>query len=192
MVVIVGFNSQRDGILPGYAPPSSQTMFSFNSQRDGILLGNVNLAILSTAFQFPTGWNSTKGYPKSWRCVTVSIPNGMEFYKIGIVKRRATPNVSIPNGMEFYKKLQTFKVTQELFQFPTGWNSTCAFDLSSRCNIVSIPNGMEFYVVVAPLFSQKMLVSIPNGMEFYTFQTNRVHSLQQFQFPTGWNSTNSF
>ena len=53
------FNSQRDGILPGWSGLTEGGKECFNSQRDGILpISNLRFGIL-------------KG---------VSIPNGMEFY----------------------------------------------------------------------------------------------------------------
>ena len=100
------FNSQRDGILPDVPMFASDNPIRFNSQRDGIL--------------------------RVMRClkvqrITVSIPNGMEFYyaifRINVRQRR----VSIPNGMEFYwNRLHQKDHWQTLFQFPTGWNSTLA------------------------------------------------------------------
>ena len=76
----------------------------------------------------------------------VSIPNGMEFYEAvywgkwqgekrfnsqrdGILRGAARKNgasarVSIPNGMEFYRFLPIRPNRWNLFQFPTGWNST--------------------------------------------------------------------
>ena len=55
----------------------------FNSQRDGILLKlEIQKGLTFSEFQFPTGWNSTR-YCRAalapFACV--SIPNGMEFYQ---------------------------------------------------------------------------------------------------------------
>ena len=76
--------------------------------------------------------------------------------------------------------------------------------------IVSIPNGMEFYPFSARLWleihcfnSQRdgilqvlktctfwiRFVSIPNGMEFYKSIVGNKLGKNEFQFPTGWNST---
>ena len=55
---------------------------SFNSQRDGILLHRKHSNIVPYQFQFPTGWNSTVVYGIKVPVLTVSIPNGMEFYII--------------------------------------------------------------------------------------------------------------
>ena len=122
-------------------------------------------------FQFPTGWNSTKDhsettplfrlfqFPTGWNSTVllyilllldflVSIPNGMEFYPVGVASLRSVRGVSIPNGMEFYLSsrsiilrlicfnsqrdgilLKTFKpfALSCMFQFPTGWNSTFVY-----------------------------------------------------------------
>ena len=141
----------------------------------------------------------------------------MEFY--AKPKRLSlTPiSVSIPNGMEFYlSKLQRAPDFGG-FQFPTGWNSTLLLFLlflflfrfnSQRDGIlpasskkpagpdtvVSIPNGMEFYAstprppsVPRSFNSQRdgillktqsrfgyiARVSIPNGMEFYSQSISR-------------------
>ena len=123
----------------------------------------------AASFQFPTGWNST------W----------MTF-----VDYDQNITVSIPNGMEFYLSIQKVVNQDSGFQFPTGWNSTLliAYILSYPV-VVSIPNGMEFYVdCLGFVFGQS--VSIPNGMEFYNvFFCSRLRSQFRFQFPTGWNST---
>ena len=118
---------------------------SFNSQRDGILPAfRQGLQLL----------------------VFVSIPNGMEFYRVRRKKARDVQVVSIPNGMEFYRfsfigteYFFTFQFPtgwnstlikaeykiKTVFQFPTGWNSTKKPWNLVECNPVSIPNGMEFY-----------------------------------------------
>ena len=38
-----------------------------------------------------------------------------------------------------------FGVSYDMFQFPTGWNSTAFSLIASSFLRVSIPNGMEFY-----------------------------------------------
>ena len=98
---------------------------------------------------------------------SVSIPNGMEFYGCSCIVSCWCYFVSIPNGMEFYGHLFTIIAPIELFQFPTGWNSTQCSTTPSTMPSVSIPNGMEFYRVLLKLF------------QFHW----------KFQFPTGWNST---
>ena len=54
----------------------------------------------------------------------VSIPNGMEFYFESSSVAHNAIEVSIPNGMEFYLFLLAFVFLLDLFQFPTGWDST--------------------------------------------------------------------
>ena len=54
--------------------------------------------------------------------------------------------VSIPNGMEFYRVfIDAYPSPVSSFQFPTGWNSTRFIGANGRARSVSIPNGMEFY-----------------------------------------------
>ena len=76
------FNSQRDGILPRIGNKISSLRNSFNSQRDGILLRLAVLSLQQILFQFPTGWNSTDTSAQTHAECPVSIPNGMEFYKL--------------------------------------------------------------------------------------------------------------
>ena len=47
--------------------------------------------------EFYCFWRRFRGYARK-----VSIPNGMEFYRIGSLENPAGIWVSIPNGMEFY------------------------------------------------------------------------------------------
>ena len=136
--------------------------------------------------------------------------NGMEFYHRRAANRFCVFPVSIPNRMEFYlisdwtfeKPLPCFnsqrdgilltmksmRISNLLFQFPTGWNSTISTIFSSLCFLVSIPNGMEFYT---PFCWSRLStpVSIPNGMEFYLIRVVIGVICKGFQFPTGWNST---
>ena len=99
-----GFNSQRDGILRWAIFGSTASLSRFNSQRDGIL-------------------------PRRGACERrseiVSIPNGMEFYERSRGRSLLwSKPVSIPNGMEFYRGARFSLLPCQLFQFPTGWNST--------------------------------------------------------------------
>ena len=121
---------------------------------------------------------------------TVSIPNGMEFYKFRSHRNLPQNYVSIPNGMEFYHRIFWKHRGRKLFQFPTGWNSTDPHRMPlTRQTSVSIPNGMEFYSPVWNSPSVSSSVSIPNGMEFYNKRYEIYARLKEFQFPTGWNST---
>ena len=97
--------------------------------------------------------------------------------------------VSIPNGMEFYRGARFFPLPCQLFQFPTGWNSTALTLRACPQSFVSIPNGMEFYnVPIFRLISSNMF-QFPTGWNS-TLQATRVdHHSSKFQFPTGWNST---
>ena len=140
------FNSQRDGILLWQNGSLKIYWASFNSQRDGILLCYLS---------------------RGQTLISVSIPNGMEFYRAMLWNISPRPLVSIPNGMEFYQCFLFGAFATEKFQFPTGWNSTMRKFLKIRSFTVSIPNGMEFYL--CPICQWKRS--------------------SRFQFPTGWNST---
>ena len=96
------FNSQRDGILRCLITSLSPGL-SFNSQRDGILL----LILVAKS-----------------NLTSVSIPNGMEFYRFRCDRVYTPRDVSIPNGMEFYLADENSDCKDYMFQFPTGWNST--------------------------------------------------------------------
>ena len=97
------------------------------------------------AFQFPTGWNSTElisitririysfnsqrdgilQFRKKARrgFIFVSIPNGMEFYRIR--KKRSTSMRSFNSQRDGILPLSFLMRSVSLvFQFPTGWNST--------------------------------------------------------------------
>ena len=133
-------------------------------------------------FQFPTGWNSTRDQREAGAQILVSIPNGMEFYSYcqnfsffywqcrfnsqrdGILP---TLNVIQPERDGILLRNGLDAVRSWKFQFPTGWNSTCAITFLSSFD----------------------LVSIPNGMEFYQSQQKIRNTFTLFQFPTGWNST---
>ena len=144
----------------------------------------------------------------------VSIPNGMEFYcgQGGFTRHRSS--VSIPNGMEFYKSLSgdlplyiCFNSQRDgilLLIYIIAATILRCFN-SQRDGILPISNRF---------FLNRYIVSIPNGMEFYSlnlfkrltiaicFNSQRdgillrdgfisCDLIAEFQFPTGWNSTQS-
>ena len=115
----------------------------------------------------------------------------MEFY--AKPKRLSlTPiSVSIPNGMEFYlSKLQRAPDFGG-FQFPTGWNSTRPRLARHLFLGVSIPNGMEFYSKPNPALGISQEFQFPTGWNS-TNSLPHIGCEQWFQFPTGWNSTVAF
>ena len=120
-------------------------------------------------FQFPTGWNSTK--PKSKE------PNAAE--------------VSIPNGMEFYILILNMTKSGSSFNSQRDGILLLGIFLTISKIKVSIPNGMEFYAWASARVSYYHAVSIPNGMEFYEWDDWAWLLATMFQFPTGWNSTQS-
>ena len=120
------FNSQRDGILRGQASLKDEKGERFNSQRDGILR---DARLVATHIHL------------------VSIPNGMEFYKLCLIFRlrrngfnSQRDGILQDNGVK--------ELTEMLFQFPTGWNSTKEQIWFGLFIFVSIPNGMEFYAKI--------------------------------------------
>ena len=135
----------------------------------------------------------------------------MEFYQRKIVNTCIPIIVSIPNGMEFYKLQPKKNFLWRLFQFPTGWNSTIPRSLtppiisrfnSQRDGILHCSQsirGREFGKFQFPTGWNSTwddrarilteVVSIPNGMEFYGSKRKSFLFRRLFQFPTGWNST---
>ena len=120
--------------------------------------------------------------------------------------------VSIPNGMEFYFKRRFYRLSCQLFQFPTGWNSTHRI-ITDGANIwlFQFPTGWNS-TLWCSRYRSYTRVSIPNGIEFYQTTSVELWSALQsfnsqrdgilhcayrvyhprivvFQFPTGWNST---
>ena len=118
----------------------------------------------------------------------VSIPNGMEFYKIGsFIPLLVNCFNSQRDGI--LPRTHSIASSTFMFQFPTGWNSTVRHFVLIIAPVVSIPNGMEFYRNDKTLSQSHRKVSIPNGMEFYSLTPSNLDKPLLFQFPTGWNST---
>ena len=92
--------------------------------------------------------------------------------------------------MEFYSLAAIEQIGDPEFQFPTGWNSTYYRRFGCYLCCVSIPNGMEFYT--------KFQVLLQKAVRFNSQRDGILHSdiidfvqRSEFQFPTGWNSTNT-
>ena len=75
-------------------------------------------------FQFPTGWNSTKRAYQSQQRNTVSIPNGMEFYRASFTTAQISIGFNSQRDGILLKIKLSRTFTHTMFQFPTGWNST--------------------------------------------------------------------
>ena len=105
-LINVSFNSQRDGIL------LCKCKASLRSLRVSIPNGMEFYPIYPTSiictpeFQFPTGWNSTL-LKQSWFLPShwFQFPTGWNSTKLLAGRLSAESRVSIPNGMEFYKLL---------------------------------------------------------------------------------------
>ena len=142
-----GFNSQRDGILPD--PPFDYDLIidSFNSQRDGILRTRVWGTHKKWEFQFPTGWNSTKDEfekPDSKACFNSQ--------RDGILRHHCNERARHVWA----------------FQFPTGWNSTQAAAMQAYDDGDSFNSQRDGILPWARIGDSDTYL---------------------FQFPTGWNST---
>ena len=136
LLFVVGFNSQRDGILLSPKILSKSSSRSFNSQWDGIL-------------RF---WRCFRGYARK-----VSIPNGMEFYdhlyRLYLSHRR----FQFPTGWNSTLCPICQWKRSSRFQFPTGWNSTflgssykvglCCFN-SQRDGILLIEAFKDVYMIL--------------------------------------------
>ena len=123
----------------------------FNSQRDGILHRPELSNYYTFEFQFPTGWNSTCCSRLLSFSLSVSIPNGMEFYSYQIFYGTRFGGVSIPNGMEFYSFAELYLPAQRAFQFPTGWNSTLTFQtLAFADSLFQFPTGWNSTARIFP------------------------------------------
>ena len=144
--------------------PSSLVISSFNSQRDGILLDFSPRVVVIALFQFPTGWNSTLirlrtttglgvfQFPTGWNSTLntaiietlnrfVSIPNGMEFYPLKPIKRLVKGRFNSQRDRILLCD-GTCNFVRNLFQFPTGWNSTSqAHKIGSPCDPFQFPTG---------------------------------------------------
>ena len=125
MMKLIGFNSQRDGILLCSAAycscevvvsiPNGMEFYlkailyeagdriCFNSQRDGILLKHSYIGAFRMMFQFPTGWNSTSA-------------DNTGVYKYDSFNSQR-------DGILLSWK-DAISGIATAFQFPTGWNST--------------------------------------------------------------------
>ena len=96
--------------------------------------------------------------------------------------------VSIPNGMEFYRILINIKSYARKFQFPTGWNSTSR--VNQKIYLKNCFNSQRDGIL------PKVSIWISSATSFNSqrdgiLRNNDTDSRVKirFQFPTGWNST---
>ena len=159
----------------------------------------------------------------------------MEFYTRSALFSAPLSIVSIPNGMEFYPKLALRFLSSpcfnsqrdgilrrlpasffilSLFQFPTGWNSTCGCLCTVFCMcLFQFPTGWNSTLHVRPniiceysrfnsqrdgilhkwscLRPTARKVSIPNGMEFYFALLIRFFSFE-VSIPNGMEFYSAF
>ena len=142
-----GFNSQRDEILQyDFCYTNINELFQFPTGWNSTIGFAANI-YASYEFQFPTGWNSTIGFSKSKPFCKFQFPTGWnstmggkpwrmvefcfnsqrdEILRWDLKYLEDFLAVSIPNGMKFYQNREFYPPSCQLFQFPTGWNSTNA------------------------------------------------------------------
>ena len=144
-----------------------------------------------SAFQFPTGWNSTTTdllddfISESFNsqrdgilpvlCDTESKkPVCFNSQRDGILpflfelfcQDRCGFN-SQRDGILRFDYLE-HKIAYKRFQFPTGWNSTAIVTSAIALTaLFQFPTGWNSTKSMKPLDNLKLKVSIPNGMEFY-------------------------
>ena len=133
------FNSQRDGILRGtrFSLLPCQ-LFQFPTGWNSTYV--CGRLMHEYVFQFPTGWNSTcrEAYFALYR--KFQFPTGWNSTRLPHA-RIQDQSVSIPNGMEFYRTRRGYEPARKQFQFPTGWNSTFRHRLFHHLLQFQFPTG---------------------------------------------------
>ena len=209
---LLGFNSQRDGILR--CLQQEQKTLSFGSFQFptgwNSTVGSASACVCFLEFQFPTGWNSTAPIISSRSSSIVSIPNGMEFYAMkdivtpveegfnsqrdGILRnmRLQTLNSSSFNSQRdgILPNFAPFNARCRKFQFPTGWNSTVSAEHLKYTQEIRFNSQRDG--ILPSTFKSCFRVSA----RFNSQRDGILHSdlhieteFSLFQFPTGWNST---
>ena len=162
------FNSQRDGILPfkwifwlwSFVVSIPNGMEFYVERKQNQASGS--------AFQFPTGWNSTN----------YSLKRGELLVRFNSQRDGILPDEDDAYWINFIK-----------FLFPSGWNSTLLARVFLFPNYVSIPNGMEFYCEYLSKTTLSILFQFPTGWNSTDSWRKFLRQQILFQFPTGWNST---
>ena len=186
------FNSQRDGILLRENLKSNSAIKCFNSQRDGILLDKfITDNVEKIRFQFPTGWNSTRNEGQNIRrFIGFQFPTGWNSTQIGFIRFFTATIVSIPNGMEFYKIFPSKGKSKVKFQFPTGWNSTkLQRSFLQTFGLFQFPTGWNSTMTENTPLALTYEFQFPTGWNSTNTFNVYIYTRKLFQFPTGWNST---
>ena len=99
-------------------------------------------------------------------------------------------SVSIPNGMEFYRRLQLAFLATNAFQFPTGWNSTIGAHQGFKFrSAFQFPTGWNSTLLDdSRLDKERSFNSQRDGILLLGL-SEEEYAKGMFQFPTGWNST---
>ena len=120
----------------------------------------------------------------------VSIPNGMEFYKLNIIlgaRKRCCFN-SQRDGILRWLRITLSCITYRFNSQRDGILPDKGF-IIRRLYLVSIPNGMEFYLFLWRYCIVSILFQFPTGWNSTNDTNVRSKDQREFQFPTGWNST---
>ena len=165
----------------------------FNSQRDGILR-NLSFKVCGSGlFQFPTGWNSTKRFPRfSRRNSKFQFPTGwnstllLHFYTLCFLCFNSQRDGIL---LEYPKSLYRLRLFRRFNSQRDGILQSFFFQ-HSLFSLVSIPNGMEFYHFARRdiHLSKARFNSQRDGILRRNYKETRLLR-STFQFPTGWNST---
>ena len=142
----VSFNSQRDGILRRAQKGGDGSKAAFQFPTGWNSTKTFAHHLVTVLFQFPTGWNSTKTLQRgSALSFGFQFPTGWNSTLIGDLRRATEKLFQFPTGWNSTSMSGAILLPQAMFQFPTGWNSTFCLELLCHSILVSIPNGMEFY-----------------------------------------------
>ena len=185
------FNSQRDGILRGSLAQPASIKTRFNSQRDGILRGS-----LAQPASIKTRFNSQRdGILHKTGLAKASEKSSFNSQRDGILlallkEQYAIGEVSIPNGMEFYAKAQQAAIERQVFQFPTGWNSTGSGTTAVACKERFNSQRDGILPISYDIHVDSKEFQFPTGWNS-TISDCETPRMLAFQFPTGWNSTRS-
>ena len=142
-------------------------------------------------FQFPTGWNSTQGITSEAAQKWVSIPNGMEFYSLPPpIWKVCTNSFNSQRDGILQTAYDDHYSVPLLFQFPTGWNSTLTF-FSPRARIYRSFNSQRDGILRERSETRATWLNSFNSQRDGILHCAYSDDLKefQFQFPTGWNST---
>ena len=164
------FNSQRDGILPNFAP--------FNAR--------------CRKFQFPTGWNSTVSAEHLKYTQEIRFNSQRDGILPSTFKScfRVSARFNSQRDGILPRSRSSTKLALACFNSQRDGILPQSSAHLWLARSVSIPNGMEFYIP-NPINLSKLQVGFNSQRDgILRFRTISLPCpLVTFQFPTGWNST---